>query len=146
MRFSDTIRIAAPQEKVWAFLLDPHKMSGCGPGVESVVVVDDTHYQAIVKVGIGQFRARFNADIELVELEPPSRASMRGRGNAPGTAVDATAQMSLKALDATHSEMAWEANVNISGKLAAVGSKLIEWQARKLIGQTFDCIKTQLEA
>jgi carbon monoxide dehydrogenase subunit G len=71
---------------------------------------------------------------------------MRGRGNAPGTAVDATAQMSLKALDATHSEMAWEANVNISGKLAAVGSKLIEWQARKLIGQTFDCIKTQLEA
>jgi carbon monoxide dehydrogenase subunit G len=36
--------------------------------------------------------------------------------------------------------------VNISGKLASVGSKLIEWQAKKLIGQTFDCIKAQLEA
>jgi carbon monoxide dehydrogenase subunit G len=146
MRFADTIRIAASQEDVWAFLLDPHRMSGCGPGVESVVVVDDTHYQAIVKVGIGQFRARFNADIELVDLEPPRKASMRGRGNAPGTAVDATARMSLEPVDATHTVMAWEANVNISGKLASVGSKLIEWQAKKLIGQTFDCIKTQLEA
>jgi carbon monoxide dehydrogenase subunit G len=146
MHFNDKIQIAAPRARVWSFLLDPESVGGCAPGVESVKVIDDTHFQAIVKIGIGQFRSRFTVDLELAELDPPSAASIRARGNAPGTAVDATARMILSEMGDRGTEMTWQAEVIVSGKLAAVGSRLIEWTANKLIGQTFDCIKTRLES
>lgn len=145
MHFNDEIQIAAPQTHVWAFLLDPESVGRCAPGVESIRVLDDTHFQAIVKVGIGQFRSRFTVDFELADLTPPSVASIRARGSAPGTAVDGTARMVLSDLAESGTKMEWAADATVSGKLAAVGSRLIEWTANKLIGQTFDCIKTRLE-
>lgn len=145
MQFNDEIDIAAPQAQVWTFLLTPESVGGCAPGVESITVIDDTHFQAVVKVGIAQFRARFTVDLELTDLTPPSAASIRARGSAPGTAVDAVAHMALTSLD-QGTKIEWEAVVTVNGKLAAVGSRLIEWTANKLIGQTFDCIKARLEA
>lgn len=146
MQFSDEIEIAAPRAKVWAFLLDPESVGTCAPGVESVNVIDEQHFQAIVKVGIGQFRSRFTVDLEMADLTPPSYAAVRARGSAPGTAVDAVAHMSLEDSGEHGTRMNWQADVTVSGKLAAVGSRLIEWTANKLIGQTFDCIKARLEA
>ncbi len=144
MHFKDEIEIAAPQAQVWAFLLTPESVGGCAPGVESIRVIDDANFQAVVKVGIGQFRAPFTVDLELADLTPPSEASIRARGSAPGTAVDATARMALTSLRQS-TKIEWEAVVTVNGKLAAVGSRLIEWTANKLIGQTFDCIKARLE-
>jgi uncharacterized protein len=145
MRFSDQVDIAAPQADVWAFLLDPERVGGCGPGVESVNVIDDRHFRAVVKVGIGQFRSRFTVDLELTDLAEPSTATIRARGSAPGTAVDATARMTLDNAPERGTRMDWEADVTVSGKLAAVGSRIIEWTADKLISETFDCIKARLE-
>lgn len=145
MHFSDQIDIAAPQPEVWAFLLDPERVGSCGPGVESITVIDDRLFQAVVKVGIGQFRSRFTVDLELADLAAPSVATIRARGSAPGTAVDATARMTLEDAAERGTRMRWEADVTVSGKLAAVGSRMIDWTANKLIGQTFECIKARLE-
>lgn len=144
LHFEDTVRIPAPQERVWAFLLDPDALGPCGPGVESVEVIDDTHYRAIVKVGIAQFRARFTVNLELTETKPISDAAVRGTAHAPGTAVDATATMHLEADGENETVMSWQADVNVSGQLAAVGSRVIQWTANKLIGQTFDCVRSSL--
>ena len=144
LHFGDTVRIAAPQQRVWDFLLDPDSLGPCGPGVESVEVVDETHYRAIVKVGIAQFRARFTVNIELTDTQPISEANVRGTAHAPGTAVDATARMSLESAGDDETIMTWEADVNVSGQLAAVGSRLIQWTANRLIGQTFDCVRSSL--
>lgn len=144
MRFEDTLQIASPRQRVWEFLLDPQQVGSCGPGVESIEVADETHFRAVVKVGIGQFRARFNVNLELVDLEPTESAGLRVTAQAPGTAVDATARMRLQATDETSTEMAWEADVAVSGQLAAIGSRLIGWTANKLIGQTFACVQAKL--
>ena len=147
MRFSDTTSIRAPREQVWAFLIDPRKVGACGPGVESIEVVDETHFKARAKVGIGFIAARFNVNMELVEQEPPTRAVLKAHGQAPGSAVDATATMTLSETppgDIT--VMDWVAEVQISGALASVGARMIEGTARKMIAQTFDCIRLKLEA
>jgi carbon monoxide dehydrogenase subunit G len=147
MRFSDTTSIRAPRERVWAFLIDPRKVGACGPGVESIEVVDETHFKARAKVGIGFIAARFNINMELVEQEPPTRAVLKAHGQAPGSAVDATATMTLSETppgDIT--VMDWVAEVQISGALASVGARMIEGTARKMIAQTFDCIRLKLEA
>ena len=145
MKFEGTVEIGAPRERVWAFLMDPNQVGPCGPGVESVEVVDETHFKARAKVGIGFISAKFVVDMEIAEREEPNRAVIKARGQAPGSAVDATATMALKDGVAGGTTMDWAADVMIGGTMASVGARLIEGTANKMIGQTFDCIKSTLE-
>jgi carbon monoxide dehydrogenase subunit G len=148
MKFEGTVEIRAPRDRVWAFLMDPNQVGSCGPGVESIEVIDETHFKAKAKVGIGFISARFVVDMEIAEREEPSRAVIKARGQAPGSAVDATATMALRGGESADepTTMDWGADVLIGGTLASVGARLIEGTANKMIGQTFDCIRTRLEA
>ena len=145
MRFEGTVQIAAPRDRVWAFVIDPNQVGQCGPGVERIDVVDATHFKAAAKVGIGFINAKFNVDMEFAQLTPPEAATIKAHGQAPGSAVDATAQMRLSDGAAGGTVMDWEADVNIAGTLASVGARLIEGTANKMIGQTFECMKSKLE-
>jgi uncharacterized protein len=146
MHFEGSVEINAPRDKVWAFLIDPNQVGSCGPGVETIEVVDDTHFKATAKVGVGFISARFVVNMEMAELDAPDRALIKAHGQAPGSAVDATATMHLSDGAAGTTTMDWAADVNISGTLASVGARLIDGTANKMIGQTFDCIRTKLEA
>jgi carbon monoxide dehydrogenase subunit G len=146
LRFSDTTEIHAPRQRVWDFLIDAEQVGPCGPGVESITVIDATHFKARAKVGIGFISARFNVDMTLAEQTPPNRAVIKAHGQAPGSAVDATASMNLSESPEGVTIMDWEADVVISGTLASVGARLIEGTAKKMIAQTFDCIRSKLEA
>jgi uncharacterized protein len=146
MHFQGTVAIAAPRDRVWAFVIDPNQVGQCGPGVETIEVVDDTHFKATAKVGIGFISARFNVDMEFAELNAPDSAVIKAHGQAPGSAVDGTATMRLSDGEAGGTVMDWEADVNIAGTLASVGARLIEGTANKMIGQTFDCMREKLEA
>jgi carbon monoxide dehydrogenase subunit G len=146
MQFSGTIEIKAPREKVWAFVIDPQQVGWCGPGVESIEAVDQTHFKARAKVGIGVISARFNVNLELAEALEPDRAVIRASGQAPGSAVDARGEMVLTGPAEGPTTMAWSADVSIMGTIASVGSRLIEGTANKLIAQSFDCMRAKLEA
>ena len=77
---------------------------------------------------------------------PPDHAVLKGTGKAPGSAVDGAAQMKLSDGPDGGTLMDWTADVHIHGKLASVGARLIEGTAKKMIAQTFDCIRLKLEA
>jgi carbon monoxide dehydrogenase subunit G len=145
MHFEGSVPIKASRDKVWAFVTDPDQVGGCGPGVEKIEVVDATHFKATAKVGIGFINARFNVNMEFAEQEPPDRALIKAHGQAPGSAVDATAEMHLSDGPDGTTVMDWTADVNLSGTLASVGARLIEGTADKMIGQTFDCMRAKLE-
>jgi carbon monoxide dehydrogenase subunit G len=146
MRFEGSVPIRASRERVWAFVIDPQQVGQCGPGVEKIEVVDPTHFKATAKVGIGFISARFVVNMEFADLQPPDLAVIKAHGQAPGSAVDANAEMRLSdGADGT-TVMDWNADVNIAGTLASVGARVIEGMANKMIGQTFDCMKTKLEA
>ena len=139
--------IAAPRDAVWAFLMDPNQVGSCGPGVESIEVIDDDHFKAKAKVGIGFISAKFirRHDGRRAERSRTSRSSRR-TARRPGSAVDATANMALSGPAEGPTTMDWSADVLIAGTLASVGARLIEGTANKMIGQTFDCIRSKLEA
>jgi carbon monoxide dehydrogenase subunit G len=113
--------------------------------VESIEVVDDDHFEVRAKVGIGFITARFNVAMTVAQREAPDLAMLKAHGQAPGSAVDATANMKLSGDAAGPTTMDWSADVAISGTLASVGARLIEGTANKMIGQTFDCIRAKLE-
>jgi len=146
MHFEGSIEIGAARDRVWAFVVDPQQVGSCGPGVESVEVIDATHFRAVAKVGVGFITARFTSQMELADLQPPERAVLKAHGQAPGSAVDATAEMRLSEAGPDRTRMDWSAETTISGTLASVGARLIEGTASKMISQTFDCIRTKLEA
>jgi uncharacterized protein len=145
VKFSGSVEINAPRDRVWAYVTDPDQVGQCGPGVERIEVVDATHFKATAKVGIGFISARFNVDMAFAETTPPDRAVITAHGMAPGSAVDATAEMTLSGPVEGPTTMDWNADVNLAGTLASVGSRLIEGTANKMIGQTFDCMRAALE-
>jgi carbon monoxide dehydrogenase subunit G len=145
MQFTGTTEIAATRAKVWAFVTDPTRVGQCGPGVESVELVDATHFRARAKVGIGFISAKFVVDGEMADLVAPADAIVKVHGQAPGTAVDGTATMHLSDGPAGGTILGWTADVNIAGTLASVGARLIEGTANKMIAQTFACMKAKLE-
>jgi len=84
-------------------------------------------------------------NMEIAEMTAPEASTIKAHGQAPGSAVDATAHMRLADNDSGGTRMDWDADVNISGTLASVGARMIEGTANKMIGETFDCMKTKLE-
>ncbi len=144
MQFKGTVQIDAPRDRVWAFLMDADQVGSCGPGVESIEVVDADHFKAKAKVGIGFISARFVVDMTVAERNEPDLAVLKAHGQAPGSAVDATANMALSGPAEGPTTMDWSADVTISGTLASVGARMIEGTANKMIGQTFDCIRARL--
>jgi carbon monoxide dehydrogenase subunit G len=147
MEFSGSVEIPASRAKVFAFVTDPDKVGGCGPGVESIEVVDATHFKAKAKVGVGFITARFVVDLEIAEQQPPDMAVIKAHGQAPGSAVDAVGRMTLtEGSEPDTTTMDWSADVNLSGMLASVGARMVEGTANKMIGQTFDCIRAKIVA
>lgn len=146
MEFSGTQTIAAPIENVWAFLLDVNNVASCAPGFQSLEVLEEEHWKAVVAVGVGAVKAKFTLDITRPETEEPAHMTMKGRGKAPGSAVDLFGDMRLTALEGGETRMDWKADVVVSGTIASVGARLMQGTAERLTAQFFDCIKTKLQA
>lgn len=145
MEFSGTQTVAAPIEKVWAFLMDVNKVAACAPGFQSLEVLEDEHWKAVVAVGIGAVKAKFTMDVTRPEMREPEEMTMKGRGKAPGSAVDLSGDMRLTSLDAETTQMDWKATVVVSGTIASVGARLLQGTAQRLTGQFFDCLKSKLQ-
>jgi uncharacterized protein len=146
MEFSGTQAIAAPIENVWAFLMDVNNVASCAPGFQSLEVLEEEHWKAVVAVGVGAVKAKFTMDVTRDELQEPEHMLIKGRGKAPGSAVDMTGNMHLTALDSGETQMDWKATVVVSGTIASVGARLLQGTAERLTGQFFDCLKTKLQA
>jgi carbon monoxide dehydrogenase subunit G len=147
MKFNGDVMIQAPREAVWAFLIDAESVSQCAPGLESLeVVVPEEKFKVVASVGFGTVKVTFNAEVEWLELEPPGRARMRAHGTAPGSAADATAEMVLEATEDGSTKMFWEADVQISGTITSLASRLMGGVTKRLTGAFFDCVKSKIEA
>ena len=112
MQFAGSTEINAPRERVWAFVIDPEQVGWCGPGVESIETVDETHFRAKAKVGVGVISARFTVNLELAEAVAPDRAVIRASGQAPGSAVEASGEMNLTGPPDGPTTMDWSADVD----------------------------------
>jgi len=146
MKLEGEVTINAPREKVWDFLLDIEGMSECVPGMESLETVEpDRKYRATASVGLGTVRVKFDAYVEWLELERPTRALLKGHGTAPGSAGDATAEMVLSDGPDGSTTLTWWADVMVSGTLASLASRLMGSVTKKLTSAFFDCVRKKVE-
>jgi carbon monoxide dehydrogenase subunit G len=144
MEFSGTQTIAAPIEKVWSFLMDVNNVAECAPGFQSLEVLGEEHWKAQVGVGIGAVKAKFTLDVTRPEIQEPERMVVKGRGKAPGSAVELAGDMHLASLEDGQTQMDWKATVVVSGTIASVGARLLNGTAERLTGQFFNCLQKKL--
>jgi carbon monoxide dehydrogenase subunit G len=146
MEFTGTQTVAAPIEKVWEFLYDVNNVASCAPGFQSLEVLEDEHWRAVVGVGIGAVKFKFTLDVTRPEMQPPNLMIVKARGKAPGSAVDMQGNMHLTALEDQQTQMDWTATVQVSGTIASVGARLLTGTVQRLTSQFFDCLKSKLQA
>jgi carbon monoxide dehydrogenase subunit G len=135
LEFSGSPAIAAPRERVWERLMDPHFVAQSAPGVESVEALDPTHFKVISGFGIGSIRVRFTMDVELFDIDAGKSAKMRVRGKAPGSAIDVVSNLQVDDAGSGGTQLNWSATSEVSGTVASVGARLMEGTARKLTEQ-----------
>jgi len=135
LEFSGSPEISATREHVWSRLTDPDFVAASAPGVETVEVLDPTHFKVISGLGVGSVKVRFKLDVELFDIVDNESLKMRARGKAPGSAVDVVS--SLRIADAAPGKVRldWSATSEVSGTVASVGARLLEGTARKLTGE-----------
>lgn len=146
MRLTGTTLIHAPRDVVWAFVTDADSVAQCAPGVEKVEIIEPgRRFKAVLSVGFGTVKARFNADVEFTELDAPQRAVFKGRGVSSAGVGDATAEMLLSDAAGGGTELKWTADTTIGGTLATLAARLMGPVTTKLSGQFFECMKSKIE-
>ena len=146
LQYSGEEKIRVGFDAVWAFVTVPERLGRCFPDVVDVAVQDATHFDAIVKVGVGPVRGKFNMKVELLPGPSKRRLDMKMSGGGFGSAVDMTAGADLIDAGDGTTLLKWTGEAVARGPIAAVGGRVLDAQAQKLIAQAFGNVRQQLTA
>jgi uncharacterized protein len=139
MDMSGEYRIPAPRDKVWAALNDPETLKASLPGCETLEKTGDNQFAATVVAKVGPVKAKFNGNVALSNLNPPESYTIagEGKGGAAGFAKGG-ADVRLTPDGADTTVLRYTAKADVGGKLAQLGSRLIDGTAKKMADEFFD--------
>lgn len=137
MELNDEITINAPIAQVYAALNDPEVLQQCIPGCEELIKHSDTELEAKVVLKVGPVKARFGGNVVLDTSGAPDAFSLTGQGNGGAAGnVKGGADVTLEEIDGI-TTLKYTAKADIIGKLAQLGSRLIQNTAKKLAKKFF---------
>ena len=138
MEMTGERRIPASRQAVWDALNDPEILKQCIAGCESLDKTSDTEFSARVTSRVGPVTAKFTGKVELSDIDPPNGYTISGEGQG-GVAGFAKGGAKVQlAEDGDGTLLTYEANGTVGGKLAQIGSRLIDSTARKMADDFFD--------
>jgi carbon monoxide dehydrogenase subunit G len=142
MDMTGEYRIPAPRQRVWEALNDPETLKAAIPGCEELTKLSDSELEARVKAKVGPVSATFTGKVTLGDLKPPEsyRIAGEGKGGAAGYAKGG-ADVSL-AEDGADTILRYQAKADVGGKLAQIGSRLIQGTAKKMADDFFGKFST----
>ncbi len=138
MELTGEYRIAASRERVWEALNDPEILKASIPGCNELQAVGDDSFTATVTAKVGPVKAKFQGQVTLSDLDPPNGYTIQGEGKGgPAGFAKGGAKVRLEE-DGDGTLLRYEVEANVGGKLAQIGSRLIDGTAKKLSGEFFD--------
>jgi carbon monoxide dehydrogenase subunit G len=137
MDMAGEYRVEAPRDRVWAALNDPDILRQCIPGCQSIEKVSPTEFNAKVTAKVGPVKATFSGAVTLSDLDPPNgyKISGEGKGGVAGFAKGGAEVRLEPQGEATL--LRYTVSASVGGKLAQIGSRLIDGTAKKLSDEFF---------
>ncbi len=149
MKIKESFQIESAPQKVWDFIVDPHKIGSCLPAVQSVEIVDENHYKTVVKQKVGFISATFEIHTKVLEKEEPGRLVLSNEGKtilgAKGS-LSSQDTITLVPLSDNTTEVTVESEIKLRGQLAVLGAKLIEAKSREIFAEAMANLKEKLQA
>ena len=144
MEMTNTRVVPAPVAAVWQALNDPAALKASMPGCESLERIGDDEWQATVAAKVGPVSARFNGKMRMADIMPPTGYTLKfeGQGGAAGFANGA-ARVTLAPAPGGQTTLAYAVNAQVGGKLAQIGSRLIDGAAAKIADEFFTNFSAQ---
>src|SRR5437763_11785594 len=139
--------IPASVDATWAALNDPETLKACIAGCESLEKVVDDAFVAVVAMKIGPVSARFKGNLKLTNVQPPTSYTINsdGQGGVAGFGRG-SADVSLAAIDPITTRLSYAARATVGGKMAQIGSRLIDATAAKITDDFFKAFAAQLQS
>ena len=146
MEMSGEERIPATQGETWAALNDPEILKACVPGCESIERAAENEYQVLMVARIGPVSARFKGRLALSDLDPPNSYAIafEGQGGAAGFGTG-SARVQL-APEGEGTLLTYQVKANVGGKLAQIGSRLVDAAAKKIAQDFFAAFNAKVGA
>lgn len=138
--------IPAPYATVWAFITDPAKIASCMPDVVQSRVFDAKHFEATVEVAVGPVRGRFLFKVALEPNADGTSMGMKIGGGGLGSVVDLVADADVVDNGEAGTTINWRGTATMRGPVAAVGGRVIDAQAKRVITTTFANVTARLSA
>lgn len=144
LEYSGQEKTPAKPDVAWAFVNDPDKVGHCFPDVVNVVVQDPTHFEATVRIAVGPVRGNFKLKGELQPDPAARRMSIKVSGGGFGSSVDMTGTADIVDAGDGTTTLNWGGAAEVRGPVAAVGGRVLDAQAHKLIAQAFTNVREKL--
>lgn len=147
MTMSGTFLFAGPRAAVWDLLQDPAVLAKALPGTKTLTRTGADRLEGVMKVSIGPLTAaEFAVVVTLKELNPPAHFGMDIDGKGGVGFVRGSASIDLAETDASTTLMTYSSDVQIGGRIAAVGQRLVESVSRMMAKQALDALNAELQA
>ncbi|MBE9638045.1 CoxG family protein [Salipiger mangrovisoli] len=145
MQMSDTRVIKAPREVVWAAILNPEVLKACVPGCTELTGTAEEGFEATVVQKVGPVKATFKGMVTLSNMAEPETVTLsgEGKGGAAGFAKGG-ANVSFKEVEGG-TELTYDVDAKVGGKLAQLGSRIIDGFAKKMADQFFTNLQDAVE-
>jgi uncharacterized protein len=147
MNLSGTYTFEGPREVVWDLLQDPVVLAKALPGTERLARTADDRFEGVMKVSVGPVTAaKFDVVVTLKDKAPPQRFAMQIDGKGSVGFTRGTAQVELTEPPEGGTLMTYTSDVQVGGKIASVGQRLIESVGKMMMRQALDALARELGA
>ena len=145
MKIAGSYLFLAPPEEVWALLNDPARLARCLPGCERLEPDGPDRYKAVIKFALAAISGNYSGSLELREKKPPRSLRLRLEGKGVPGFVKGEGQVELSEKHG-QTELRYAGEAHVGGMIAAVGQRMIEGAAWKVIQQFLESAAAQLKA
>jgi uncharacterized protein len=145
MKFAIAHTFAATPDRVFAAIIDPEVLQRCIDGCEKLVKTGEDAYDVHLKVGIAGMKGSYGGKVQITAKRPPESLTLALEGKGPPGFVKATAQLRFVATE-EQTQLSGDADATVGGLIAAVGSRLIEAVAKKMMTDFFTRLAAEINA
>ena len=143
MKLVGSYRLPGTRQQVWDLFNDPARLAKCLPGCEKLEPAGPHKYKVAIKFALAAFSGAYSGSVELAEQRPPESMRMRVEGKGTPGFMKGEGRLTLAAT-AEGTTVSYEGEAQVGGLIAAVGQRMIEAAAKKIVQQFFESAEKQL--